>query len=133
MPRYGRRSKARLAGAHTDLQKVFNKVIKIYDCSIMVSHRGEIRQTDMFVSGRSQLKWPKSKHNSTPSRAVDAVPYPIDWADRDKAKARFYYMAGIVKAVAHDLKVRIRWGGDWDSDMDFDDQTFDDLPHFELR
>jgi peptidoglycan L-alanyl-D-glutamate endopeptidase CwlK len=26
----------------------------------------------------------------------------------------------------------IRWGGDWDSDDIFDDQNFDDLPHFEL-
>jgi len=27
---------------------------------------------------------------------------------------------------------KLRWGGDWDSDKVFDDQNFDDLPHFEL-
>ena len=30
------------------------------------------------------------------------------------------------------LGVRLRWGGDWDSDLEVDDNDFDDLPHFEL-
>ncbi len=35
-------------------------------------------------------------------------------------------------AAAHDLGIELRWGGDWDRDAEFDDQTFNDLPHFEL-
>ena len=27
----------------------------------------------------------------------------------------------------------MRWGGDWDKDFDLDDQTFNDLCHFELN
>lgn len=28
--------------------------------------------------------------------------------------------------------VKIRWGGDWDGDWIHTDQSFHDLPHFEL-
>ena len=41
--------------------------------------------------------------------------------------------AGYVQGVAEQLGIKIRWGGDWDSDFDFKDQTFNDLVHFELR
>ena len=63
-----------------------------------------------------------------PSLAIDAAPSPIDWNDRE----RFFYFAGVVKGVAEEMGIKIRWGGDWDGDNDFDDQTFDDLVHFEL-
>ena len=50
-----------------------------------------------------------------------------------KNRARFAEFAGIVKAIGwYRYQVRIRWGGDWDGDNDLDDQTFDDLVHFEL-
>ena len=59
----------------------------------------------------------------------DVAPYQIDWQDKD----RFYYFAGIVKGVALKLNIPIRWGGDWDSDTQVKDQTFFDLPHFEIK
>ena len=46
---------------------------------------------------------------------------------------RFYNFAGTVQGVAKMLNIKIRWGGDWDSDNDLKDQTLYDLPHFELR
>lgn len=52
------------------------------------------------------------------------------------AISRFYYLAGLVRCQAQMMGLRwgtdIRWGGDWDSDNDFFDQTFFDLAHFEL-
>ena len=30
------------------------------------------------------------------------------------------------------MNIKIRWGGDWDSDNIMKDQTFNDLPHFEI-
>lgn len=60
--------------------------------------------------------------------AVDVVPYPVDWQDRD----RFHYFAGFVLGMATARGVKLRWGGDWDSDTEVDDNVFDDLPHFEL-
>ena len=35
--------------------------------------------------------------------------------------------------VAAGLDIEIRWGGDWDGDNEFTDQSFDDLVHFETR
>jgi peptidoglycan L-alanyl-D-glutamate endopeptidase CwlK len=85
-------------------------------------------QNRAFQDGHSTKPWPESRHNSEPSDAVDAVPYPVDWSDR----RRFYHFAGFVKGMAVSMGIRIRWSGDWDSDTRLDDQTFDDLPHFEL-
>jgi len=65
---------------------------------------------------------------ASPARAVDVVPYPIDWDDREG----FYAFGGFVKGVASQKGIKIRWGGDWDSDNDLHDQNFIDLPHFEL-
>jgi hypothetical protein len=31
------------------------------------------------------------------------------------------------------MNIKIRWGGDWDSDNIMKDQTFNDLPHFQLE
>ena len=70
-----------------------------------------------------------SKHNQEPSLAVDVAPWPIDWNDSH----RFYHFAGFVLGIAAALNIRLRWGGDWDSDFDLRDQTFFDLPHFELE
>jgi len=88
----------------------------------------------LFQKGLSKVEWPNGKHNTTPSMAADIAPYPIDWED----SGRFYFFAGYVSCVAVKLfaegKIthRVRWGGDWDSDRHMDDQSFDDLVHFEL-
>lgn len=128
MPRFGEKSKAQLASAHPELQRLFNAVIEFYDCTILEGHRGEARQNQLYEDGKTTLRWPHSKHNVLPSRAVDVAPYPIDWGDRE----RFYFLAGVVKAYANALGIKVRWGGDWDSDDDLHDQRFDDLPHWEL-
>ena len=91
------------------------------------------------------------------SLAADVAPWPLDWDTRVlkplrvqpaetspgalvgtldpralKNLCRFYHFAGWVLATASRLSIPIRWGGDWDGDRDFMDQTFDDLVHFEL-
>jgi hypothetical protein len=47
--------------------------------------------------------------------------------------ARWYYFGGFVLGYAEELNVEIRWGGDWDGDRKLEDQTFHDLPHFEIK
>ena len=54
--------------------------------------------------------------------------HPIDWNDRE----RFTYMGGMIRGIALKLGYPIRWGGDWDSDGDLKDNSFDDLVHIEL-
>ena len=128
MPRFSARSKQKLATCHEDLQRVMNQVVKMYDCTILCGHRDEEAQTSAYNAGKSKVKWPNSKHNATPSEAVDAAPYPIDWNDLE----RFRRFAWFVKGVAAGMGIVIRIGADWDSDNDITDQTFHDLPHFEL-
>ncbi len=133
MPFFGRRSRENLAGCHTDLQRVFNKVVERFDCKVTCGRRGKEAQDDAFFGEpqRSKVQWPNSKHNAEPpdlSDAADVVPYPVDWKDLD----RFYYFAGYVKAVAEEMGIELRWGGDWDGDTEVDDQTFFDLPHYEI-
>ena len=128
MPRFSKRSEAKLATCDPKLQQLFNEVIKGFDCSILVGHRGQFEQAKAVIEGRSKVHWPNSKHNSSPSQAVDVAPYPIDWEDRE----RFHLFAGYVLGIASQLNIPIRWGGDWDMDTEVKDNTFDDLVHFEL-
>ena len=129
MAKFGNTSKKRLETCDERLQSLFNEVVKVFDCSILVGHRGEEDQNKAYKEGNSQVKWPKGKHNKKPSSAVDVAPYPIDWEDRE----RFSYFAGFVKGVAYRLNITLRWGGDWDGDNDLSDNNFDDLVHFELK
>ena len=139
MPSYSQSSQKRLESCHIDIQTIFNEVIKTVDHSIFCGHRNKQEQTKAFEANLSQVQYPNSRHNSIPSMAIDAGPYfpelkNTDWKDH---KA-FAFFAGYVKCTAFRLfnegkiKHSIRWGGDWDSDGRTLDQTFNDLPHFEL-
>jgi peptidoglycan L-alanyl-D-glutamate endopeptidase CwlK len=125
---FSTQSQARLRECHEKLQLLFREVVKHYDCTILCGHRNEADQKEALRAGRSKLDWPKSKHNSMPSLAVDAVPYPIDWNDIK----RFYHFAGFVMGLAKVMGIHIRWGGDFNSDLNFKNDNFIDLPHFEL-
>jgi hypothetical protein len=129
MPSFGKRSKENLKLCDVRLQDILMEAIKYYDFAVICGHRGEEEQNKAFHEGRSKLKFPQSKHNQNPSKAVDVVPYPINWND----ESRFFYLAGLIKGIASSMGHVIRWGGDWDGDGDFNDQSFIDLPHFELK
>ena len=125
---YSPRSRARLETCNPRLQSVFNEVILHTDCTILAGRRSEAEQNEAFDTGRSQLRYPESKHNKAPSLAVDVAPFPIDWENRE----RFLLFAGFVKGVAAAIGIRLRLGADWDGDGDTRDQRFHDVPHFEL-
>ena len=128
MPWYSKNSQARLDTCDPRLRELFNEIIRHYDCAILEGRRGKQTQNEYHRTGRSKLRWPRSKHNKTPSLAVDVAPYPVDWNEG----RRFYHFAGFVEGVASQMGLRVRWGGDWDGDREFSDQNFHDLPHFEL-
>jgi len=115
------------------LINIIQHAIKVspYDFKVIEGHRSLERQLRLYQQGASKIDGitRKGKHNYFPSRAVDVAPYPIDWQDT----SRFYTLAGTILTVASMFNVNLRWGGDWDGDGSFRDQTFHDLPHFELR
>ena len=125
MPRFCKRSKQRLKGVDTKLVNVLNELVKIMDVTIIEGLRSQERQNELVAKGASKTKY--SKHIQ--GKAVDVAPYPIDWKDRD----RFHYMGGMVRGIGQQLGVNIRWGGDWDSDGETKDNSFDDLVHVEIK
>lgn len=125
---WSKTSRENLSQCHVDLQRVFNLVLEVRDCSVICGERKRFEQNELFKKGRTQLKFPDSKHNNTPSLAADVVPYPVDWEDSKE----FIRFAHFVLGVGHGLAVPLRWGGDWDRDFDLEDQRFNDYPHFEL-
>ena len=106
MPKYSKRSAIKLAQCDERLQRVFNRVLEIFDHTILCGHRDQDTQEDMFEMGRSQLHWPDSKHNALPSRAVDAIPYPINWKDREQMTL----FAGVVIGTAREMGYTVTSG-----------------------
>jgi|TARA_R100001530_G_scaffold10993_1_gene10733 hypothetical protein len=134
MPQFGKKSKKHLNTCDKKLIDVFNEVIKTVDCSVLEGHRSKDRQDALYKEGKTKVKYPHGRHNELPSRAVDVVPYPIDWNDRE----RFHLFAGFVIGTAKSMGIKLRWGGNWDmweenGRWEVDDNKFDDFPHFELR
>jgi len=125
---FSKSSEKRLKELQIDLQSILTEAIEIVDFAVLTGYRDEETQNKAYQNGFSKLKFPQSKHNSEPSKAVDIAPSPVDYKDTK----RFYYLAGIIKAIAHKRNIPIRWGGDWDNDNDFTDNKFNDLVHFEL-
>jgi len=157
MNKWSNKSQIRLDSCHPDIVKIFNAVLPNYDCTVLEGSRLTSRQIQLFKEGKSKLDGINnlSNHQVTIeeplSKAIDIVPYPIPnkWGEidlRDRANikyqsrelAEFYFFAGHVMAVADELLRRgeithkLRWGGDWSSDNDLNDQTFFDLPHYEI-
>lgn len=134
MPKFSQESFSRLSTCHPDLQALFYEVIKTFDCQVLEGYRNKEDQDKAFAAGNSKLEWPDGKHNKQPAMAVDVAPHPVEWNNYK----RFYWFAGYVMGIAQKLKDEgkithaIRYGGDWNSDKNIDNETYKDLVHFEL-
>lgn len=140
MPAFGTQSLTMLKQVHPQLQGLLTKVVAIYDIKLLEGSRTVAQQRLNVAKGVSQTM--NSMHIPAAdgySHAVDVAPYPVDWgttgspAQKARAINRFYVLAGMMFAFASESKVNLRWGGDWDKDWDFSDQTFNDLGHFEIK
>lgn len=147
--RFGKKSLKNLSTCHPDIQLILQEVINYYDFSVISGIRTQEEQERLFKDGKSKLDGitQKSKHQGRLvngevfSFAVDIFPYKKGtnaFSGHEKDSRRFYTLMGMVKAVAKRLlqegKIShdVRFGLDWDGDDTYRDQTFDDLPHFEL-
>ena len=117
MPSYSQSSKDKLSTCDPELIRLFNEVIKKYDCTIIEGNRSMERQKELFREGKTKTLG--SKHLESPSRAVDVMAYPINWNDT-LGQHRF---ATHVYQIAMDLNIKIKWGGTW---------SFYDAPHWQL-
>lgn len=152
MPVFSEESKSKLKNANSDLQLLFNEVIKYWDCKILETYRSPEEQFILFKQGRilRDKEWvivdkrhvvtncdgfiKISNHNVLPSNAIDVMPYPIDWSD----DYSFAYFAGKVMEINRRMvengiiKSHIRWGGDWNENNRMKDERLIDFPHFEI-
>jgi peptidoglycan L-alanyl-D-glutamate endopeptidase CwlK len=136
MPQLSTASKDRLATCDQRLQAILNEAIGVVDFIVLEGHRDQAAQDKAFAEGKSKLRWPNGKHNSSPSRAVDIAPFlpevKIDWSDL----VAFGRLMGVVQAIAHRNGVRLRFGLDWDGDFRTvgrdPGEKFLDAPHVEL-
>lgn len=127
MPKFSKRSLTHLESCHIVLQRLMKRVIERTDFSVICGFRGQQEQDKAYTEGKSKVKWPGSKHNTSPSLAVDIVPFPVDWNDMQRFKDLAVLVKDEWKAMPESEKLRYElvWGGDW--------KTFVDAQHWELR
>ena len=130
--KFGKRSMKNLYLLSYNLQWVMREALamELMDFSVICTHRSRGDQDQAFMDGKSKVRWPNSKHNSMPSKAVDCVPYvngKISWN-----AMHCCCLAFMILTVAKKIGINIRWGGNWDMDYEpITDQDFNDLCHFE--
>ena len=130
----GKTSLARLQGVDETLVNVVKRAIEIseVDFTVMEGVRTLGRQRELYAQGRTApgkiVTWTmKSRHIE--GKAVDLVPYPLDWNDIDK----FNKIKEAMFQAARELGVNLRWGADWDQDGHYREKGETDSPHFEIN
>ena len=140
MPAFSKKSKSMLEQCHPDIQRVMEEAIKMFDFSVTEGARTKEKQLEYYKAGKSKTL--NSKHlpkyckdiGKECSYAIDVVPYPVDYNDRE----RFCLLAGIVLGIAKlmkdqgKIKSTLRWGGDFNRNNITKDESFSDMPHFEI-
>lgn len=128
---FSARSHAKILNLEPDLYRVVRRAmdLQVMDFTVLCSLRTPEEQIAHVREGRSRTL--KSRHLPNAeglAEAVDLAPFPVDWNNT----MAFHRLAGVMFAAASLEGVALRWGGDWDRDGDTRDQSFIDLPHFEL-
>ena len=127
------RSLQRLEGVDPRLVSVVKKAIQIttQDFAVLEGLRTPERQAELYAQGRTApgpvVTWTMDSPHLH-GRAVDLVPYPVDWDDLSKFDA----IAKAMFTAADEVGVKLRWGADWDMDGKPREKGESDSPHFEL-
>jgi len=121
-------SKSKLDTCHPDLQMIFERVSYVFPILVLKGHRSKKQQEALYGIGLSKLIFPESKHNSTPSLAVDVAPFPLNWQN----ELMFYFLAGVVKCVCSELHINVIWGGDLRISTFGEDKKYNLINHYEL-
>ena len=143
-------SKARLSTCHPDLQLIIEEAIKWSPIDFGVSHgyRSPEEQNELYKKGRTEPGQivtyldgynKKSKHNESPSQAVDIYCSPSEiMYDPEHLCA----VGGVIMATAARLyeegkiNSRLVWGNDWNKNgiliKKDGSERFVDIPHFQI-
>ena len=128
---FGISSYRRLNTIHPALKVLCIAILERMDVTIVCGYRGEEEQNDAYKNGNSEVKFPNSKHNHSPSSAVDIAPYikgkGVRWDSREVSR-----MQGRIQEIADYLSIPVRWGADWDGDGDIVEHKLKDFVHIEI-
>jgi len=86
-------------------------------------------QHTLYLQGSSQCDGFTTMSEHQIGSAFDFFPYVNGKADYDMRYVLL--IAGHIMGTAKRMGIELAWGGDWDSDLDLDDQTLNDLVHFQ--
>lgn len=141
MHRLGNTSTKRLATCHIDIQLIIREAISIsrVDFGVAEGHRSLEDQMKYYKAGKSRVDGIKikGKHNYSPSLAIDIYAFINGKASWEKDSLN--YLSGLILGVSGllfkqgKISHQLRWGGNWNQNgVILKDQSFDDMPHFEL-
>lgn len=145
MSKFSTKSLANLKGVHPVLSRFFNLVTELFDCSILPGSVRTLEQQKLNIKlGLSQTL--DSLHilqEDGTSHAVDAAPTPQHWDNSPPSKMTKYevqqvYFAGFCLGVAKTNPELLEgwvleWGGDWNDNLNTEDNGFQDLDHFQIK
>lgn len=131
MYKWGARSKKVRGTLDPRLQLVVDELLKLVNVSLISGHRGQEEQDRLYEEGKTQVKYPNSKHNTYPSIAVDIQPYPYP-INEEELWGALGFIAGLAICIGMKYNIELRWGGDWNQNGSLTDNNFDDLFHLEI-
>ncbi|RJR27755.1 hypothetical protein C4561_01485 [candidate division WWE3 bacterium] len=137
------------------LQLLVEDVSRYYNVKVLWGWRSQKWQDDAFARGTTKLKWPDSKHNFVDpetgdpcslavdiTQVIDGKPImcvePTDWSNKVAVNRyhgelrQLYFFSGGVLICGLKQGLKLRWGGDWNSDLSLLNNKFNDLFHWEL-
>lgn len=141
---FGRKSLAVRSELHPDLQRLWDAVIQRRDVSLIDGQRTWDEQVENVKRGvsktmntrhfpRDPVTGERRDDGGGVAWASDALPYPFVGWGKKGAESDLLIFGGYVLAIAEELGLDIRYGGDWNSDWMNSDNGFNDLDHFEKR
>ena len=135
---FGKRSAEKLLTGCDEIQILAPRALRLspYDFTVIWVWRGAEVQDGLFKTGASTKQFPDSKHNfmadgQPSSHALDFGPWvdkKIPWKDTHI----FALIAGSFFAAGQQLGIKVRWGGDWNSNGSTKDQRLMDWGHIEV-
>jgi peptidoglycan L-alanyl-D-glutamate endopeptidase CwlK len=127
--KFGARSERELSGVHPDLVAVARLALGLspIDFAVTDGLRTEEEQRAYVASGASTTM--KSRHLG--GNAIDVVACVPNGKISYNPALMLQIKVAMFDAAGR-LKVPLRWGGDWNCNGDSGDESFVDMPHFEL-
>lgn len=136
---FSQASLEKLKGVHPLLVAVVTEALKLspVDFRVIEGVRTPERQKALYAQGRTApgpiVTWTLQSNHFVNKKtgfghAVDLLPAPYDWKNKEDFKA----LAKAMLAASKKLGIPIRWGADWNRNDKPEEKGETDFPHFEL-